>query len=124
MKTTYLYGMLLLGSCRAGFPAGYTNNWEGADQPGHTYADFGRLNGRQRFEMNLPGSDSGFVHYTVQRKSGMLKMMIRSADKTIVDAQVDQVLSDSLVLPANRRYSVTFIGNKASGRFDVKYGIK
>ncbi len=100
------------------------NTWQGSDAPGHNYAGFSNLTGRQKFRMDLKGEGQGYVSYKVEKRSGSLKMLISNGDQVLVEQQIDQQLSNDLLLPSNQTYTVTFSGNKASGRFDIQYGIK
>ena len=74
--------------------------------------------------MDLKGEGQGYVSYKVEKRSGSLKMLISNGDQVLVEQQIDQQLSNDLLLPSNQTYTVTFSGNKASGRFDIQYCIK
>lgn len=120
--TIIIFLGFLMAGC--GFYKGnsYTRNWNGSDTPGHNYARFDELSGKQHFFVNLDGQGNGFVNYKVERKGGNLRLFIRGSEKTILDQQIEGRMSQQLSLPSNQNYTITLIGYKASGSFDIQYG--
>jgi len=100
-----------------------TNNWEGSDLPGHSYAKFDRFNGKQDFKIKLDESASFIFHYKTSLKKGELHLELKSAKKTVFSKMLQATDTGEIKVlnPKGDKYKFTFRAKDASGSYDITY---
>ncbi|MBO9618395.1 MAG: hypothetical protein J7539_05100 [Niabella sp.] len=95
-----------------------------SDNPGHLYARFEALNGKQSFNLKLQRGNKAYMARKIMCSNGTLKVSVRSGNRIVAEQQIEHLVDDTLWLASNRDYRVTFTGRNASGNFDIKYRTK
>lgn len=117
--------LMLFASALTVFSCTVTHNWNSSDTPGHNYATFGALSGKQKFEIKLNRhAGRSYVAYDIKLEDGELGMIIKSPDQLLVDTSVTGRMKDTIFIDkaGNGIYNVILTGKKAAGSYDIKYG--
>lgn len=117
--------LMLFASSLAVFSCTITHNWNSNNTPGHNYATFGELSGKQKFEIKLNRNAArSYIAYDIQLADGELGMTIKSPDQLLIDTSTTNRIMDTIFIDkaGNGRYNVILTGKKAAGSYDIKYG--